>query len=128
MPLNRFMVNDVKKLGLLVKAWARGKDLPRNKKEFETHLTEFGITPTWPTGDNEIVNVIVERVPHGVLHLLVASSKLIDESEAYLRQPGAKYPLPDYYQLDAFHTEHKIADNVDFNDKRTGDYTISHCT
>lgn len=128
MPLNRFMVDDVEKFGQLVKDWGRSKKpLPRNKQEFEKQLTEAGIKPTWPTGKNEIVNVIVEKVPLGVLHLLAAAPELYDESEAFLSKPGQSYPLPDYYEMDAFHAKPKVGDNIRFNNKRTGDYTIAHC-
>lgn len=129
MALNRFMVDDIGKFGKLVKKWAKNTvPLPRNKEEFEAQLTKNGIVASWPTGSHKIVSVIVEKVPLGVLHLMVAPKELIEESEALYKKKSTVYPLPEYYQLDAFHVKPSIADNLDFNDKRTGDYTISHCS
>lgn len=130
MALNRFMVDDHGKFGRLIKAWGRGLEpIPRNKAEFEAAMTKYGITPSWPTGENAIKTVVVEQVPLGTLHLLVAPAKLYNESEAYYRQPGAVYPLPPYYQEVAFQGRTPvIGDLVLFNDMRTGDYTISHCS
>lgn len=128
MALNRFMVDDVEKFGALIKEWGRKKKtMPRNKAEFEAALLDAGIVARWPTGENEVVNVIVEQVPQGVLHVLVAAEAFYDESERYLSQPDVEYPLPEYYEIDAFHQKPTIADKIRFNNKRTGDYTIAHC-
>jgi hypothetical protein len=129
MALNRFMVKPehLGKFGQLIKAWARGKTLPLNKEEFIKQLDEYQITVEWPKDAHEIKSVVVERVPLGRLHLMVAPVELINESEAYLQ--SHPYPLMEYYSTDAFKgAAHEIANNLDFNDKRTGDYTISHCT
>ncbi|BBK44430.1 hypothetical protein STVA_44500 [Allostella vacuolata] len=127
MALNRFTVSNFEKFGELVKKWARGQvPRPTDKQQFESQLAAEGIIATWPSGEFEIHTIHVEQCVVGTLHLLVPAPEIIAHSENEIGRKS--YPLPDYYEIHAFHKPHEITDNDRFHNMRMGDYTVAHCS
>jgi hypothetical protein len=135
MAIDRLRVTNHEAWGKLVKSWATGKNyledgnnypLPKTLDEFKQQLATaqvFANVPDWAKSIRFVSSdsdEILVRLP---------PKNMIEDSETLLAQPGATYPIPDFYRrifrgIDPIIPE---ADRLRVHAERIGDYTVSIC-
>ncbi len=130
----RVTVDDWVKWGNLLKGWATGKDypgvdaqvVPRTLDELKQQCADIGLGITIPP---KIKALSVVSYSEEVLVLRVPPKTMIEDSEAYLAQPGTKYVVPNFYET-YFGVPLNVPENkkMDFHAGRIGDYSVSNCS
>jgi hypothetical protein len=122
--------------GKLVKSWATGVNhvvpgepapkVPETLEDLEVQCQKAGIGITIPS---YIKGLQVVRMPKDTLMLRIPAKELVEGIEADLKAPGAKYPIPQYYD-DAYGTSLNVPnpdERVKLQICRIGEYSISFC-
>ena len=122
--------------GKLVAAWATGDGsflgagatappLPRDMAEFNAQCAAIGLEVKFPGATKGIS--FVTHTPDTVV-IKLPPKKMVEEETIRLSQPGAKYPVPQFY--DDFYAKLLVvpANKMkDFQVARYGDYAIHYC-
>ncbi|MGD9881651.1 MAG: hypothetical protein AB7F22_09385 [Reyranella sp.] len=119
-------VNNHAKLGVLVKKWSKDEtSRPKSLDEFKTALADAGIDFDLDPGitslsfRTHLPNELVIRLP---------PADMITEHEQRLQSQG--YNLPDFYgavTAEGAQPGASFEVKLDFDNARTGDYTIANC-
>jgi hypothetical protein len=119
-------VNNHAKLGVLVKKWSRdATSQPKSLEEFKTALANAGIAFDLDPG---ITSLSFRTHAPNELVIRLPPADMIDEHEQRLQSQG--YNLPEFYGAVAAEGAQPGADfdaKLDFDNARTGDYTIANC-
>ncbi|MBV8068961.1 MAG: hypothetical protein JO270_03585 [Acidobacteriaceae bacterium] len=122
--------------GKLVKSWATGKNylskdappfpIPRTLDELLSIAKSIGLTITFPDG---MVGLAVIQYSPQTAVIKLPPKAMVEETEARLRQPGAVYPMPKFY--DDFYGMRLPELSQDglfaLHAARIGDYSIRNC-
>ncbi len=122
--------------GKLVKSWATGVNhvvpgepapkAPETLDDLEAQCQKAGIGITIPS---YITGLQLVRMPKDTLMLRLPAKELVEKIEGDLKAPGAKYPIPQYYD-DAYGLSLNVPnpdERVKLQTCRIGDYSISMC-
>jgi hypothetical protein len=114
------------KLGVLVKTWSKDPtSRPTTLDEFKIALTDAGIAFDLDPG---ITSLSFRTHEPNELVIRLPPAAMITEHEQRLQTEG--YNLPDFYGAVAAEGAQSGADfdaKLDFDNARTGDYTIANC-
>jgi hypothetical protein len=122
--------------GKLVKSWATGKNyvtqngppfpIPRTLKELQDIANSLDLTISFP--DGMVGLAIIQYSPQTAV-IKLPPKAMVEETEARLREPGATYPMPRFY--DVFYEKPLPAMSqdklLDLHAARIGDYSIRNC-
>ena len=122
--------------GKLVKSWATGRNyirpddppfpIPRTLDELLKLTRDVGLTITFP--DGMVGLAIIQYSPQTAV-IKLPPKAMVEETEARLRERGAVYPMPKFYE-DFFGTSlPSLTEEQLFNlhAARIGDYSIRNC-
>ncbi|QOZ29173.1 hypothetical protein CI1B_16810 [Bradyrhizobium ivorense] len=129
-------ISDDVRWGKLVKSWATGRNyfdaagqpipIPRTLDELVRTASGVGVDIVFPDG---MVGLAVIQYSPQTAVVKLPPKAMVEETEAQLRQPGAVYPMPPFYEqffespLPAMSTE----DLFNLHAARIGDYSIRNC-
>ncbi len=122
--------------GKLVKSWATGKNyvvpdgapfpIPRTLQELLDIAKSINLSITFPDG---MVGLAVIQYSPQTAVIKLPPKAMVEDTEARLREPGAAYPMPKFY--DVFYQkplppmpQDKL---FDLHAARIGDYSIRNC-
>jgi hypothetical protein len=124
--------------GKLVKSWATGKNyidtapdapaipIPRTLNELVEIARRVDLTITFP--DGMVGLAIIQYSPQTAV-IKLPPKKMVEDTEATLKQPNAVYPMPKFYE-DFFGTRlPPLAEGelLNLHAARIGDYSIRNC-
>jgi hypothetical protein len=122
--------------GKLVRSWATGVNHvvpgqpapqpPETLDQLKEQCRKAGIGITIPSF---ITGLQLVRMPKDMLMLRLPAKELVEGIEADLKQPGAKYVIPQYYD-DAYGMSLNVPnpdERVKLQTCRIGEYSISYC-
>jgi hypothetical protein len=122
--------------GKLVRSWATGVNHlvpgqpapqpPQTLDDLKEQCQKAGIGIKIPSF---ITGLQLVRMPKDKLMLRLPAKELVEEVERGLKGPGAKYPIPQYYD-DAYGSALSVPsadERVKLQTCRIGDYSISMC-
>jgi hypothetical protein len=122
--------------GKLVKSWATGKNyvnpgappipIPRTLDELKERAREIELSITFP--DGMVGLAVIQYSPQTVV-IKLPPKAMVEDTETKLNEPGAKYPMPKFYE-DFFQTSLPplLHDQLfQLHAARIGDYSIRNC-
>jgi len=124
--------------GKLVKSWATGNNyvdpspgappipIPRTLDELLATAYRIGLTITFP--DGMVGLAVIQYSPQTVV-IKLPPKAMVEETEAKLREPNAKYPMPQFY-ADFWRVPFPplLPDQLlNLHAARIGDYSIRNC-
>lgn len=122
--------------GKLVKSWATGRNyfdaegqpipIPRTLDDLIKTARGVGVEITFPDG---MVGLAVIQYSPQTAVVKLPPKAMVEQTEAQLREPGAVYPMPPFYE-DFFGTplpEMTKEQLFNLHAARIGDYSIRNC-
>ena len=129
-------ISDDIRWGKLVKSWATGRNyfdptaqpipIPRTLDELVTTASGVGVDITFPDG---MVGLAVIQYSPQTAVVKLPPKAMVEQTEQQLRQPGAVYPMPAFYEqfFDTPLPEMSTDDLFNLHAARIGDYSVRNC-
>lgn len=135
MAVDRVIITEEVQWGKLVKSWATGENymgpgttlppVPKTIQELKDQCTQFGIGLQLP--DN-ITGLVVMQYSEETLALRLPPKSLVKKSEeSFAKNPGAAYPIPQFYDTFYGHGIPAGKDPMMLHACRIGDYVVRNC-